>query len=208
MELLLYALSPWQPCVEPPSASLVEQGRSSSNMSSSSSQPAPPDNVERRSEVQHGLELWHTIDQCVVLTYSHRSQGPLQDILSEMRAGRLSARSRALLQDRLLQPHDPRLLEPLFWEPDCVVGVLRHNTRAMACMQRAQQLAARAGQRLVVVLAADRAQSPKLASRADLAHHFLHTANLSTTSNLPGMLFLWRGCRLCLEENVAAWHAN
>lgn len=150
-----------------------------------------------------GLHLWQQLSHCVVLQYTHRTQGTLNDILAAMRAGHMpDALWRALLA-RVLQPNDLRSAEPQFWSPNSCVGVLRHRIRSLATVHRAQALASASGQRLILVLPADRCWTSETSLHDPaLLQYLTRIDNLTTTKNLAGCLFLWHGAMLVLEHKL------
>ena len=162
--------------------------------------------LDHRDALQ-GLELWQQIPHCIVLQHSHRCQDSLQQILTELRlpGGQLSPRSWRLLQSRLLQPEDARVRSAPFTADTTVVGVLRHSARVIATRDRALFLAKQAEQRLLVSIAADRANTQDGIVLTDpVAFQYFHAKNsLSQTANSPGQLFLWKGCWLLLQRSIA-----
>ena len=158
-------------------------------------------------DASRGLELWHQISHCVILTYTHRTQGTLQDLLAAMRAGPIPDHLWRALQSRILCPADPRSADPCYWTTNSCIGVLRHRVRALVALHRAQALARASGQRLLLILPADRASisgTPLLDPR--LLQYLIRIDNLSTTKNLPGCLYLWEGASLVLENKIDEKH--
>lgn len=160
---------------------------------------------QRQIDTARGRELWRGITSCVTLEFSHRARGPLQVFLDQMRSGQISRAAWELLMDRCLTADDPRCQQPAFWSDDSCVGVLRHSARATACLHRALHLSALAQQRLVICLAVDTCRTQRLSQVPSpaLLRYLCHITSLSDTENLPGVLFLWKGCVLNLEEKIA-----
>ena len=146
-----------------------------------------------------GLQLWQQLSHCVVLQYTHRTQGSLNDILAAMRAGHMPDTLWRALLARVLQPNDLRSAEPQFWGRDSCVGVLR----PLATVYRAQALASASGQRLILVLPADRCWTSEISLHDPaLLQYLTRIDNLTTTKNLAGCLFLWHGAMLVLEHKL------
>ena len=102
-----------------------------------------------------------------------------------------------------LLPRDSRGEEHIFRSTECIVGVLRHSARMVALVHRAEELARAAGERLLLCFASDHCRTREgVASDPELLRYLCNIHSLSETQNLPGVLFLWRGCRLVLEEKV------
>ena len=160
-------------------------------------------------EVDHataftGRRLWTNVQRCIMLDYSHRCAGPLATFLHEMVQGTLSDASWQALQARsLTHPSGvaarAALRSPPFLADSCPVGVLRHTVRASVCFDRAVLFAARAGAQLCVSIAADRCESctdPSIYRQLTLEH------NLTTTSHLPNILYLYIGAPVVLEHKL------
>ena len=169
---------------------------------------AAPAKQERHREASHGLELWHGIPNAILLQHSHRASGSLSSFLAAMRQGAIRPHHWQMLADRLLRPNDPRASSPKFWSSNACVGVLRHTNRVIATLHRAQLLARQAGHRLLVCPAVDSARTLHAPALTDptFLEHVLHVPNLTTTENLPGLLFLWPGCLLQLEDKLSDLH--
>ena len=155
-----------------------------------------------------GRRLWRDIKSCVLLEHSHRTHGLLQDFLHAMRKGAIPDHLIKDLLQRSILPHDQRLQIPKFWEHTACVGVLRHNSRAVACLWRAKVLASLAGERLLVCPAIDAYKSDGLvpANDPEILRYLCHVTNLTDTKKLPGFLYLWHGCSLCLEDKISEEH--
>ena len=80
--------------------------------------------------------------------------------------------------------------------------------RAIAGLQRSQHLARLAGQRLLVCIAVDacRTSRSSILTYPQLLQYLCTLPNLTETKNLPGVLFLWRGCHLTLESKISEEH--
>ena len=63
-----------------------------------------------------GQALWQAIDSCIILDKPHRAHGPLQQFLTEMRAGLISDAAWGNLLQRRLPPQDPRTAARLLVE--------------------------------------------------------------------------------------------
>ena len=170
--------------------------------------PETPLQVQRRVDASHGQALWRNLNSCILLNISHRASGRLDDFLAAMRSGTIGPRQWEDLGTCQLGADDPRSMLPTFWEGSACVGVLRHSVRAVACLQRATRLAALAGQRLVLCLAVDlpRRTNAPVIHNADLLRYLCAVPSLTTTENLPGVLYLWHGCGLTLEEKISEQH--
>ena len=189
----------------PPVAAQTLAGSPDAIPSSASSAPSTAQPDQRRLNAAQGRRLWRDISRCVLLSVSHRSHGPLQHFLQLMRTGTIPSAAWDVLLRRVLQPHDTRLREPKYWSNAACVGVLRHSIRALACLHRAHQLAFLAGQRLLLCICIDscRRGADGSLSHPGLLRYLCSVDNLTETQNLPGILFLWHGCALTLEEKVA-----
>ena len=125
-----------------------------------------------------------------------------------MRAGHISEESWSALLARRLSPHDLPARNPLFWTNEACVGVLRHRIRATACLHRAQHLARLAGHRLLVCRAVDACRIPNgpILDDPDLLRYLCSVPSLSATENLSGVLYLWEGAHLILEDKLSEHH--
>ena len=150
-----------------------------------------------------GRKAWLRLDSALVLEYSRRCHGALSDILTDMLVpgGRLTNASWRALQGRVLgysydekqgrvlqipaHLRDERLLAKPFTEQGCVVGVLRHNVRVVKVLDRARYNAALAGQRLLMVVAADRADGGAASLRLPHFMYYKFAAVPSLTRTVP-----------------------
>eukprot|EP00435_Cladocopium_sp_Y103_P046459 s3073_g13.t1 len=164
-----------------------------------------PSTTQRAMEARRGCELWQNISSCIFLETSHRAAGQLDTLLQEMRAGAISDTSWSALVSRSWSAQEQTIGMDKFWSNAACVGVMRHRVRAIACVHRARHLAALAGQRLLLCLAIDSPRSARVASISDpaLLQYLCSLPSLTDTKNLPGVLFLWHGCLLNLEEKIA-----
>eukprot|EP00438_Fugacium_kawagutii_P011076 Skav208612 [mRNA] locus=scaffold248:45808:49789:- [translate_table: standard] len=164
-----------------------------------------PAAAEQQLEAARGRKLWRDIDDCILLSVSHRASGALQSFLEAMRRGSIGPELWQRLLARCVRPGDTRPVEEKFWGPEACVGVLRHSARSIACLHRAMQLSRLSNQRLLLCLAVDSCRSNQAASisHPSLLNYLCHVTNLSDTENLPGVLFLWHGCILNLEDKIS-----
>ena len=97
---------------------------------------------------------------------------------------------------------DTRLGQQCFMESSCVVGVLRHTVRVVKALDRAQHAAALAGERLYLSVAADRTDSTagNLQLPLHMFYKFLAVASLTTTKYLSGVVPLFYGMEVLLED--------
>ena len=145
----------------------------------------------------------------IILTYSRRCSGVLSQILSEMEFGTLSNDSWYSLQKRVLtHPSAKEARQQVragdFAGRSCRAGVLRHDVRAGLVQHRELQHAAAANSSLFVAVAADRCTDktcPRILTRTDYLE-LLEVANLNTTKQLQGYLFLYEGMTVVLEEKL------
>ena len=165
-------------------------------------------NAIRLLDASQGRRLWQQIGTCVLLEHSHRASGTLQEFLQAMRSGTIAPRLWTALLQRTVSRYDIRMQELKFWSPTSCVGVLRHNTRAVACLWRAKMLASLSKARLLVCPAVDtyRSEMQVPGNHPDILRYLCNVTNLTDTKNLPGVLFLWQGCTLCLEDKISEAH--
>ena len=173
--------------------------------SSSGDDPVDLGATQRALEARRGCDIWRAIPSCIFLETSHRTAGQLQTFLHEMRAGTISDTSWSALLTRSWASQAQTIGAEKFWSNTACVGVLRHRIRAIACLQRAKYMAARAGQRLLLCLAIDTARNAKTTNieEPQVLQYLCSLPSLTETKNLPGVLFLWHGCVLNLEDKIA-----
>lgn len=171
---------------------------------------ATPSTEDHLLEASRGATIYRQISNCVILDYCHRCQGSLARILDEMvHSNRLSDNSWLSLQQRCISHPSASTArrqhqQDTFLDRSCPVGILRHRARVAASLQRELQFAAVAGERLLLSIAADRVFDSSSLSSFGLSnyHQLLDVPSLNTTKNLPGVLALYPGMTLLLEDKL------
>ena len=160
-------------------------------------------------EALEGRSAWLKMDKVILLDYSHRCGGPLNDFLQEMMQGGISDASWRAINTRCLRSNTAvearrQAQAPPFTTEACTVGVMRHSIRALKTYDRAKFFSVQAGRRLLISHASDRCVG-QCACFELTSHVYKQMAavnNLSATKHLAAALFLWRGMEVLLEEKM------
>jgi hypothetical protein len=165
--------------------------------------------LANNAEALEGRSAWLKMDKVILLDYSHRCGGPLNDFLQEMMQGEITDASWRAINTRCLRSNTAveakqQVKAPPFTTEACTVGVMRHSIRALKTYDRAKFFSVQAGHRLFISHASDRCvgQSACFELSSHVYKKFAAVNNLSVTKHLAGALFLWRGLEVLLEEKM------
>jgi hypothetical protein len=160
-------------------------------------------------EALEGRSAWLKMDNVILLDYSHRCGGPLNDFLQEMMQGEITDAGWRAINTRCLRSSTAveakrQVNAPPFTTEACTVGVMRHSIRALKTYDRAKFFSVQAGHRLLISHASDRCvgQSACFELTTHCYKKFAAVNNLTATKHLAGVLFLWRGLEVLLEEKM------
>ena len=166
---------------------------------------------EATSEHRSGYRLWRSIRTVTALSLNLRSPGALADILSDIRALRVTDKTWRILQTRVLgvveeggvliqktaANEDPRLLRPPFSE-GCIQHIVhRHVLRVCQSFHNVVRAAAKTQKRLYTVVAADVVDSKDaLAFTPAIRREVLQLPNPRKIQNSQGINVFYVGMQL------------
>ena len=158
----------------------------------------------RLAEGRQGFELWRSIRRVVCLSVNVRAPGVLSRLQQEMRSGVISDEMWDVYMSRVLEPNDPRLLDPdtPFGSGNVHFIVHRHKIRVMRSLEHAKTQSRHHQVPLYIVQACDEAvrSEDQLKLTDSVRRELLQLSNPDATKGLQSFLPLHRGMRLLLSS--------